>query len=281
MSKPDTLVQTWLGEQAEQHRQLVLIVNGLTQPPTLARLFAAAPLQAYRNVFQHTAFKSLSEHGHWLVHVDSRHLEVMHDLLANPEPNWGWLASTVVLDIDALADHWRQRLLFQQDGQRWLYRFEDNRVMARHLAALAPEQRPLLLGPLNSALCWDGKSWQRFDNPRPGHYERRQGSPWLDVPEPVPQAAIQEWEKWLWEHHPSATAHLLQRQPLADWLNAQLALAEQWRWTGTEQLTFLLEHRLDPGCAEHEQWQPQTGETARGHFDRCKRLAGQWGAAGW
>lgn len=270
------VVRQWLDDQAAAQRQLVLVLNGLAEPPALARLFAAAPLKDYRNVFQNTEFDALSSHGHWLAAVEAGHQGVLQALLAAPQQPWGWLASAAPLDIDALAAHWRQRMLFHQHGQRWLYRFEDSRVMASHLSALTDTQRPLLLGPLHSALCWNGDAWQCFDNPRPGHYEPRQGSPWLDLPEPTEQDTLTFWEKWLWEHHPHAAAGVLEGQPLAQWLGEQWALAERWQWHSIEQRALLLTHRLNPVCAAHPGWQPTAHETPQAHFQRCSQQVTQW-----
>jgi hypothetical protein len=164
-------------------------------------------------------------------------------------------------------------MIVREDSQRALYRLQDNRVIARHLQALDQKQIPLLLGPLCSALCWDGQ-WVIADNPRPGAYPEPFETPWLNVQPHEPRfvaAQKAHLETWLFENHLEATQQLLNREPLAPWLQAQLDKANNWGWFSREQVHFLLEHQLSADLSNHPAWTPRVEETSEAHFLRAMR----------
>ena len=264
----------WLAEQKHQQRQLLLVVDTLHSPQVIATLFKLAPIRDYIRLFQGTEFEDLLEQSPWLIRIDSSSMEAVTHLLQNPTLNWGWVASTAQLDLNEVAQHWRERLVISENGQRWFYRFQDSQVIARHLGALSATQIPLLLGPLASALAWDGEHWQSFENIQPALQPMPCATPWLDVPE---SEAISEaievgaLKRWLWGNHPHATASLPISVPLAVWLKQQLNLAAEWGWNDAEQILFLVEHKLDPERAAHSVWEVQAGETPEAHFARVQR----------
>lgn len=267
------LAQGWLDDQQSQERELLLVVDRLAEPDPIVELFGAGLMQDYINLYQGTEFADMAEVGPWFVRLNNPDAELIQTLLDTPERDWGWLASAEHIDLACLAQHWRERMFIDEQEQRALYRFQDNRVIARHLAELSETQRPLLLGPLNSALCWDGQTWQSFNNPRPGLYPAPFEKPWQELvePETVTQEILRHnLEQWLWQNHSAATAQLAETQPLSSWLDAQLGKAKSWQWQSLESIQFLLEHQLDPSFADHPSWVALEGETPDAHLARCR-----------
>lgn len=268
-------VHDWFDEQQAEQRQLLLILDSLAEPNPVQELFASDLMQQYVNLYQDTAVSEMTEVGPWLVLLSESDPAQIQSLLDSPERNWGWLASAEHLDLSVLTQHWRDRMLIEEHGQRSLYRFQDNRVIARHLREIDKVQRPFLLGPLTSALCWDGQCWQSFDNPRPDPYPAPFETPWLAVAEPeTVQHHIKRHnlELWLWQNHSSATANLAETRLLTDWLDQQLDTARRWNWHSEDHLHFLLRHQLDPALAVHPAWAPAEHETTEAHFARVSTL---------
>lgn len=264
----------WLDQQTQQQRQLLLNIDTVSAPDVIATLFTLAPIRDYIRLFHATEFEDLLEQSPWLIRLESSSMKAATHLLQNPTLNWGWIASAVNLDLNQVARHWRDRMVFSHDDQRWFYRFQDNQIIAQHLSALSPAQTPLLLGPLTSALCWNGEQWQSFENEHPRLHPAPFATPWLEVPSPVEVAAELErraLNAWLWEENGEATQRLAEAQPLEPWLTQQLQRARDWNWESLEQKYFLLERQLNPALAEHPAWQHRANETPEQHFARCKR----------
>ena len=267
-------VRQWLDEQQAQQRHLLLVIDSLAEPNPIQELFTRDLMRDYVNLYQGTEFADLADIGPWLVVLSVFEAAHIQPLLDTPERNWGWLASVDRIDLSAITHHWRERMHVEEKGQRSLYRFHDNRVIARHLAELAPAQQPLLLGPLSSALCWDGEYWQCFDNSRPGQYPAPFEAAWLTLPEP--DTVVREIQRhnltlWLWQNHSAATAQLAETRVLSDWLDEQLDKAERWRWKPLEHIQFLLRYQLDPEFAERPAWKPEEGESPDAHFVRLSQ----------
>jgi hypothetical protein len=264
----------WLSEQHAQQRELILIIDRLAESNPIAQLFAAQVMNDYVNLYQDSEFADLADLGPWLVRLDHTRIPAIADLLNNPQQNWGWLASTKDCDLEQIAQHWRERMLIVESGQRSLYRFQDNRVIAQDLGALIEQQFPLLLGPITSVLYWDEQHWLSVVNPRPADYPPPFATPWLDLPEMesnLGENERQNLETWLWEAHSDATLRLLETQELGPWLEQQLVQAKQWRWTSLEDVQFLLEHRLNPVLANHPVWVALEDEDPDLHLARCRR----------
>ena len=268
-------MRQWLDEQQAQQRHLLLVIDSLAEPNPIQELFTRDLMRDYVNLYQGTEFADLADIGPWLVVLSVFEAADIQPLLDTPERNWGWLASVDRIDLSAITHHWRERMHVEEKGQRSLYRFHDNRVIARHLAELAPAQQPLLLGPLNSALCWDGERWQCFDNARPGHYPAPFEAAWLTLPEP--DAVVRDVQRhnltlWLWQNHSAATARLAETRVLSDWLDEQLDKAERWRWRSAERIQLLLRYQLDPALANHPEWPPYDHEAPNVHFSRVSQV---------
>lgn len=263
----------WLSAQTRKARSLVLIIDRMAEPDPIAQLFNADLMQDYINLYQGTEVTDLTDLGPWLVSLPDSHAPVVRSLLEERERNWGWLASVEQIDLHTLAVHWRERMLIDEgNGQRSLYRFQDNRVIARHLTALSPKQLPMLLGPIASALAWDGQTWQSFDNPAPGFYPASQESPWLHLAEPddVTEAIHKHnLRLWLWQNHATDLDSVIETQTLDTWLDERLAQAKTWQWHTLENLHFLLARHLDQKLAGNAAWLPRSSESAQAHFARC------------
>ncbi|MDT3711996.1 MAG: DUF4123 domain-containing protein [Pseudomonadaceae bacterium] len=265
----------WLDDQRAQQRQLLLVVDSLAEPNPVQELFARDLMHDYVNLYHATEFADLADIGPWLVALSEFEIARIQPLLDAPERNWGWLASADRVELPVLAQHWRERMQVDEQGQRSLYRFQDNRVIARHLAELAAHQQPLLLGPLASALCWDGEHWRCFDNPRPEQYAAPFEAAWLALREP--ESVVWEVHRhnltlWLWQNHAAATARLAETRVLSDWLSEQLDKACVWGWRSLEHLQFLLRYQLDPELADHPAWIPEERESPEAHFARLSQV---------
>ncbi|MCD5995492.1 DUF4123 domain-containing protein [Pseudomonas sp. CDFA 602] len=263
----------WLAEQYRRKRQLVLTVDTLAAPDAIATLFSLAPIRDYLRLFQGTEFDSLLAQSPWLIRIDPSTTPAIERLLQHPEQNWGWIGSADNLDLAELARHWRDRMVIRDADQRWLYRFQDNRVMVRHLSALDAHHIPLLLGPLAQALCWDGEAWLQFENKRPALYLPPFATPWTQVTESKAAShaiELRALENWLWQHHPTSTARLPVNTTLNVWLTDQLELATGWGWNAPEDILFLVQNRLDPTLAAHGLWHPIQGETPERHLQRVR-----------
>lgn len=264
-------VEHWLGEQQAQGRPLLLVIDSLAEPTQLPSLFSTDLVHSYANLYQGTEVDEMAGAAPWLILLNELNFTQLRSLTDAPEQNWGWLASADHADMAALTQHWQARIFADEQGQRSLYRFQDNRIIARHLGELDASQRPLLLGPLASVLCWDGQDWQWFDNELPGEYREPFEKPWLSIPEPeqVQRAvAHHNLELWLWQTHTQATTRLAETQVVSDWLDHQLDKAKEWRWHSEPQLHFLLRYQLDPELADHSAWQPTARETPEAHYSR-------------
>lgn len=265
----------WLADQMAQQRELLLIVDRLAEPDPIEALFSADLMQDYVNLYQGTDFAEMADVGPWLIRLHEPEAELIQSLFDTPERHWGWLASAAYIDLTALTQHWRARMLIDEHEQRSLYRFQDNRIVARHLGEMDASQRPLLLGPLASALCWDGQDWRCFDNERPDEYPEPFDKPWLSIAEPeqVQRAvARHNLELWLWENHTQATTRLAETQVLSEWLDHQLDKAREWNWHSDPQLHFLLRYQLEPALADHPAWLPAERETPEVHYSRVSSL---------
>ena len=192
-----------MAEQQAAGRELFLTIDRLAEPDLIPILFGLDLMQDYTNLYTGTDFDDLKDIGPWLIKIPSLKSSAFSFLFDTPEQNWGWLASADKLELTALCTHWRERMLITEAERKALYRFQDNRVIAHHLANLMPKQRPLLMGPLHSLLCWHQDEWAVWDNPTPAVQNSPTSTPWLDIPEPrETRNAIRQHnlEQWLWEH---------------------------------------------------------------------------------
>lgn len=268
--------QNWIDEQLSQQRELLLVIDRLAEPDPIRELFSANLMQDYVNLYQDTEFADLADVGPWLVRLNNPNAALVYSLLDTPQRDWGWLASAQHIDLASLTQHWHARLAIDEGEQRSVFRFQDNRVMARSLAHMEEHQLPQLLGPLNSVLCWGGEAWHSHENPQPGPASYSQPAPWL-YPEPGvirQETRLANLEQWLWENQPEATSVLARHCNVRSWLAESLALANEWGWLVPEQVAFLLSARRGP-LLSNPGWQPLPKERCDSHFTRCRLFFSQ------
>jgi hypothetical protein len=262
----------WIEQQHHRARNFVVILDRQAEPDPVALLFSNDVVQDYVELYRNTEISDMVDMSPWLISPTNNDCTRLQQLLENPHWNWGWLASTEHSDLSDLGKHWRDRMLIDEEGRRSLYRFQDNRVIARHLLALSSHQLPALLGPINSALVWSGSTWHDIDNPAPALHPVPTSAAWLQLPEPGEiTSAIQRHnlKLWLWQQHSTATAHLAEIRSIDEWLDERLRLAKSWGWESNKCLKFLLARHLSTAQAEHPEWQPRANETELEHYARC------------
>ena len=228
-------------------------------------------VQLYRGT-QYAEFAPISP---WLTELHNPSADAFRKLLDDPQRNWGWIGSMDKADLDSLTQHWRARMIIDEDGERSLFRFQDNRVIARCLTNLKASEYPLLLGPISSVLYWDENQWKSADNARPGVYPAPDPAPWLRNPESGEQARSilrDNLKRWLLTYHVEAAAELAETHVVSKWLEEQMDLMDLWQWKTPEQRELMLSRRLSPKCMEDLAWDPLPGETFEAHFERCQRV---------
>ncbi len=266
-------IQQWLDGQQAIGRDIVLIIDRQAEPDPIVRLFGAGLMIDYVNLYLNTEYSDLADIGPWLVRLSDTSEPVIQELLSAPDQNWGWLGSVGDPGLSALAKHWQDRLLIKEASGPSLFRFQDNRVIARCLASLNDRDRPCLLGPLASALYWDGQIWCVADNPSPGHFRAPDPAPWLFAPEPehVAREILRtNLLQWTLQFHSNAAARIAEAQSLIGWLDEHIALTERWQWQQPDQLTFLVAYRLHHLVDEISDWAPLPEESPSNHFARCR-----------
>ncbi|NUU34984.1 DUF4123 domain-containing protein [Pseudomonas sp. C2B4] len=264
----------WMATQLQLGRSLCLILDSAVASGIHQTLVSQLSPEHYQSVYSRTAVASLAADGPYVFLVDSLNPSTLDESFEGLPRDWGWLASIENGALERLLEHWRERLFIGQRPQQGLYRFQDNRVLARALAHLPESAYPEYLGPVISACYWQGEQWRTVENPAPGQYPVPETPPWLDTP----ATASQEREillanvgQYLLAEHSEDLARLPAKLSPRAWLAEQLDLAEQWGWQTPEQLRFLVVERLremhTPGI---KNWIPHPEEPAQAHFERLR-----------
>ena len=269
----------WISEQTRLARPTYLILNSDGEQENLQALLTQQPTPEHINVYSQTPISSMAA-GPFIFKISSTIRPLLTSLLATPECNWGWLVSCKGDQIAAMADHWRARIIIGQRPEQSLYRFHDNRVIARALNHLELESLPQYLGPIAGLCYWNGQDWAAAENPSPGIYPVPANPAWLTVPVPAKslRAVLRHnIELYLRGKHALETYELEQSMPVSDWLDIQLDMAEQWGWAAPEKLLFLITQRLKEEKGKIIQdWLPLQGEAPQLHFDRLYKEAEYW-----
>lgn len=276
--------EQWLQAQAEQGRNIYLVLDSEGQLAERNALIAGLGHHHYRNLYVGTPANSLVETAPYLMRLESAGHPAFQALLDAPERNWGWLASAENDDLDVLAAHWQQRLVVGERPNQSLYRFHDNRVLGRALDFLQPGQHPAYLGPLTSVCYWHAGQWKITHNPDPGIRPPPPSPAWADTPIPDATFAGQQFEntrRYLVREHSERLLKLAEQQDLDTWLRGQLDLARTWQWQEPEQIHFLLTQSLQaPGYVLPKAWLPKPGEMPSMHFDRLYQERRYWQEVG-
>ena len=273
-------VEQWLHEQSLAGRDLFLMLD--TDGQSEARIALAADLgtEQFRHLYAGTAAESLAQTGPLLLRIDTARHPVIQALLATPERHWGWLASARQTELDALAAHWRERVVTGERPNLAVYRVHDNRVLGRALAHLQPEQYPLLLGPLDSVCYWHAGQWNVANNPDPGAHPLPIDPPWLQTPTPeliYVNVLFDNTRRYLVGEHTEAMAELAEQLDVDEWLWGLIQLTLLWGWQQPEQVHFLLTRCLQlPGYRPAKSWLPKSGEDPAAHFERVYQEALYW-----
>ncbi|TFF01730.1 DUF4123 domain-containing protein [Pseudomonas sp. BCA14] len=263
----------WMVQQQQAGRQLCLILDGGGEE--CQGLSAARDLSRYCSLYSQTAVAELAKTGPVILLLEDLAEPGLTQLLQKPETNWGWLGSLLNDDLTDVTRHWRERMLVGEPGRQALYRFQDNRTLARVLTYLPAEQWPVFLGPLVSVCYWHDDGWCCRDNPAPGNYPVSDPAPWSQVPNPQAAAILHaNILRYLLAEHSEALAALVEFQDPRIWLTQVLEQAHAWQWCGPQQLEFLVVRRLEEATRSSViQWQPMKGETPVEHYER---VVEQW-----
>lgn len=267
------LPSQWIAQQQQLGHRLCLILDASSE--------ALQPLQAVRNLSQscslyaETVVAELATAGPVIILVEHVGEPALVNLLHHPEEHWGWLGSLPDAQLTSVIRHWRERMLLGTAGNRALYRFHDNRTLARALDHLTAQQWPALLGPLISVCYWHEDRWHYRDNPAPGEYPVPDPAPWLSIPNPNAAAILHaNILRYLLAEHSENLAALAEFQAPKIWLTQVLDQARTWQWREPEQLEFLVVRRLEEATGNSLiRWQPLVGEAPGEHFER---VVGQW-----
>jgi hypothetical protein len=267
----------WMAQQQQAGRRLCLIIEASND--ACPSLLAVRSLSHYHRLYAETVAAQLAHVGPLVLLLEQVGEPALLTLLQHPEANWGWLGSMADESLAGVTRHWRDRLLTGPQGARVLYRFHDNRTLARALGHLALEHWPLLLGPLISVCYWHDNSWHAGDNPAPGEYPVPNPAPWLNVPNPNGQAILHaNILRYLLAEHSEGLVALVEFQDPRIWLAQVLEQARAWQWYGPQQLEFLVVRRLEEATRSSViRWQPMLGEAPKDHFERVVQ---QWRLVG-
>ncbi|MBB6156871.1 hypothetical protein HDC30_004114 [Pseudomonas sp. JAI115] len=271
----------WMAEQRQLGRSLCLILDSEGELPLRKTLMDNQATNRYCNLYSGTLVADLASTGPFIFLVDGPEDRRLNELLKEPERNWGWLASIPRSNgLEVLADHWRDRIIVGTRPHQALYRFQDNRVLARALAFFGADVVPEYLGPVNSVFYWQGVQWKTASNPKPNRYPVPNNPAWLNVPSESDQAAsIRETNahRYLLAYHLDAYLEVAERQEPEEWLRKQLMLVDAWGWESPEQLEFVLIESLRVTIEELEKrWQVQPNENPEDHFQRIYHTMQFW-----
>ncbi|MDR6913424.1 hypothetical protein J2X66_000271 [Pseudomonas sp. 3296] len=275
----NTLTQ-WLNEQTKLGRHLYLVLDSDGQLDERNALAGELVVEQYRNLYLGTPADSLAAVGPYIFQLDTAEHPPLKALFSSPERHWGWLASSASGDLEALTRHWQARLVTGQRPNQALYRFHDNRVLARALAYLQPEQRPDYLGPLISVCYWQAEQWVVTDNPVPGDHPLPLDPAWVSIPQSEATTAGVQFDntrRYLMRDHTDAVVSLAKQQDVDTWLRGQLDCARTWGWHKPDHIHFLLTQSLQaPGYAPPSSWTPRPSETPAAHFERVYQEKLYW-----
>lgn len=263
----------WMAQQQQAGRRLCLVLQGESE--ARGALLATRTVAQYCSLYGQTVAAELAADGPVILLLDPVNEPALVGLLQDPQRHWGWLGSLPGDDLSSAIGHWRDRLVVGPAGRQALYRFHDNRTLARALGHLPAQAWPAFLGPLISVCYWQGERWCCGDNPAPGAYPVPDPAPWLEVPNPRAREILQaNILRYLLTEHSETLIQLAEFQDPRIWLEQVLEQARAWQWKRPEQLEFLVVRRLVEATGDVViRWQPMRGEAAEDHF---QRVVGEW-----
>lgn len=259
----------WMAAQRAQGREVVLLLDG--EARTRQVLMATLGSDRWSALYNQTPAAQLAGAGPVAFLVGDAELRLAEPDLSAPQTHWGWLASLAPGDWAGWLSHWRARLMVGHG----LYRFHDNRVLARALDVLAPAELPAYLGPTLSLCYWQTDVWRVVDSPAPGSYPVPSEPAWLRGPAPAAEATLfVNADRYLVRHDYERYLQLASEQDHEAWLGRRLEQGKAWGWETSAQLEFLLLSSLrSPGFKVGEDWARWPEETPEAHFQRMRRIA--------
>lgn len=242
------LPHRWLIEQQRLGHALCVVLDSENEHSVRQTLLKSRRPDQYLSIYAQTPVAELGDSGPFVFSVERPGDEPINELLNRPDNHWGWLASLPQGGLPRLVEHWRERLIIGERPHQVLYRFHDNRVLARALKHLPVEAYPAYLGPALSVCYWQDTGWASTGNPAPGTYPVPDSPLWLQMPatpQQATQARLLNARRFLLAEHVQAFATLAEQQDPEMWLRATLDQAGAWHWQTPEQLEFLLTQGLD------------------------------------
>ncbi|MHA6163123.1 DUF4123 domain-containing protein [Pseudomonas sichuanensis] len=259
----------WMARERASGRDIVLILDAGfdARQALMARLGS----ERWCALYHQTEVAHLAAHGPVCFLIGEGEVRLLQSLLEAPHDNWGWLASLAPGELAAWVEHWRARLLLGQRPQRALYRFHDNRELARVMTV--PEHRAAWLGQAISVCYWQATAWQVVDNPAPRAYPAPSDPSWF--PSPAEAASdgvvLANAHRYLCSRHLPAYSALAESQPPLDWLASQLRQSRAWGWHTGEAIEFLLMLSLhSPGYEVPRECAPLVDESPQVHLERLR-----------
>lgn len=273
--------QQWMAEQRHLGRSVCLILDSMDELTARNGLLNNRAPDFYCSVYRETPAADMADAGPFMFLIDDPEDGHLSELLKAPERNWGWLSSIAPeAGLQTLVKHWRERLIVGVRPHQALYRFHDNRVLARALKHLTTATVAGYLGPTISVCYWQGEHWETLSNPAPGNHPVPESPAWRDVPVEVDQRAYTREvnaRRYLLAEHLDAYARIAAQQDPDLWLRAQLALADTWGWQTPEQLEFLLLQGLkDINGQFAQRWRVHPNENPASHYQRVYQEVRFW-----
>lgn len=270
------MLSQWLSQQ--KGKKLYLILDSTAEPNPIKTWFSQQPTHIDNIVclYKNTELSKLDDVSPWLIRLNETEQSLIKPFIDHPEQNWGYLVSMdTQYSLQDMVNHWHDRMIIEEEP-RALYRFQDNRIMLRHLSQLSEQQIPLLLGSIKSLIAWNDeeKRWQTFTNSDPKLRPNPAERPWLAIPEPEPidkKARQKNTMQWLLTNY-SNSVYASDIYPLYEWVEESLNQTDQWQWTTKEQQRLYILQRLDKEQLDDPRWQPLPDETPIKHFERCNAL---------
>lgn len=259
----------WMARERACGRDIVLMLGAGSD--ARQALMARLGSERWSVLYQQTDVAHLAAQGPACFLIGEGEVRLLQGLFEAPQGNWGWLASLAPGALPDWVEHWRARLLLGQRPQRALYRFHDNRVLARAMAVA--DRRAEWLGQAISVCYWQATAWRVVDNPVPRAYPVPPVPVWLPTPAEVEGngVALANAHRYLYSQHLDAYCTLAQSQMPLEWLQRQLRQARAWGWHTGEQIEFLLMLSLrSPGYEVPRECAPLVDESPQAHLERLR-----------
>lgn len=270
------MLNQWITEQ--KNKNIYLVLDTTAEPNPIRALFnnQTPPISHMVCLYKNTELAMLEEVSPWFVLLDKTQHDLLKPFIDYPERNWGYLVSMDnQYTLQDLVSHWHDRMIIEEEP-RAIYRFQDNRIIIRHLSQLSEQQIPLLLGPISSVMAWNDeqKQWQKFINNDPKLRPNPKERPWLTISEPEfidKEIRQKNTMRWLLNNY-SNSVYASNIYPMYEWVEESLNQTDQWQWTTKEQQRLYILQRLDKEQRDDPGWQPLSNETPQTHYERCKAI---------